>query len=81
MNNLDLLLPDEGMPDAHRWATVTDDSPLRIKLDGDSVALPVTPDTLVASLAIDDRVLVLMTSGGPTTFHGRRVIILGKSQA
>lgn len=58
------------------WATVTGVSPLRIRLDGDSSALPFTPDSLTDPLllAVDDRVrveiannrpLILGTSGGP----------------
>lgn len=58
------------------WATVTGIAPLRIKLDGDSTALPFTPDSLVdpAALAVDDRVrceikdrrpIVLGVAGGP----------------
>ena len=61
------------------WATVTDDSPLRVKLDGESAALPVTPDTLVAGLAIADRVWVqLVTNTNPIRRH-RRVIVLNRA--
>lgn len=40
------------------WATVTATGPLRIKIDGDSAALPYTPDSLVDpfSLTVNDRV-------------------------
>lgn len=56
-----------------KWATVTDDSPLRIRLDGDTDALPYTPDALVdpAALAVDDRVRCELAD--------RRVVIVGKS--
>lgn len=58
------------------WATVTALGPLRIRLDGDTSALPVTPDSLVDPLllAVSDRVrvelsnnraLVLGAAGGP----------------
>ena len=61
------------------WATVTDDSPLRIKLDGESTALDVTPDTLVASLAVSDRVWVqLVTNANPTRRY-RRLVIIGRA--
>lgn len=61
------------------WATVTDDSPLRIKLDGESTALAITPDTLVASLAVSDRVWVqLITNTNPARRY-RRAIIIGRS--
>lgn len=61
------------------WATVTDDSPLRVQLDGESAALDVTPDTLVASLAVDDRVWVqLVTNANPARRH-RRLVVIGKA--
>jgi hypothetical protein len=55
----------------YRWATVTQASPLRIRLDGDTSALPVTPSSLVASLSVNDRVWVQL--------FGRRLIVLGKA--
>ena len=57
----------------YRWATVTQISPLRIRLDGDTLELPVTPDTLVSGLSIDQRVWV--------QFFGRRLIIIGAAAA
>lgn len=41
-----------------RWGTVTAVSPLRVRLDGDTSALPFTPDSLVdpLSLLVNDRV-------------------------
>jgi hypothetical protein len=40
------------------WATVTQVSPLRIRLDGQASALPITPEDDVGGLAVDDRVRV-----------------------
>jgi len=55
-----------------RWATVTGISPLRIKLDGDTTAIPTTPDSLInpATLAVDDRVR--------TELSGNRLVVLGR---
>lgn len=55
------------------WGTVTAVSPLRIQLDGDTVALPFAPDSLVdpLTLAVGDRVRCELSS--------RRVIIVGRS--
>ena len=80
MKGLALLKPKPA-PDVSewKWATVTDDSPLRIQLDGESSALAVTPDTLVAGLTVADRVWVqLVTNANPARRH-RRLVILGKS--
>lgn len=47
---LDVLLPGPERPrDSWRWATVTQVSPLRVRLDGDDAALPVTPDSLLVT--------------------------------
>lgn len=54
-----------------RWATVTDDAPLTIRLDGETDSLPLVPDNLAGSLAVADRVWVQL--------FGRRVLILGKA--
>lgn len=56
------------------WGTVTAINPLRIQLDGDTVALPITPDSLVdpLTLAVADRVRVEMSV--------RRAVIVGRSQ-
>lgn len=61
-----------GLENTYRWATVTDTAPLRVRLDGDSEGLPVTPDSLVApgGLTIGDRVWVQL--------FGRRLIVIGK---
>lgn len=61
------------------WATVTDDSPLRVKLDGEPSALAVTPDTLVAGLAVDDRVWVQQVSNTNPARRYRRIVIHGRS--
>jgi len=52
------------MTDTWTWATVTQASPLRIKVDGDTSALDATTDNLVGSLAVDDRVRVHLHSDG-----------------
>jgi hypothetical protein len=54
------------------WATVTQVSPLRIRIGGDSTALLVTPQTLVdpRSLALNDHVHVEF-AGGTVTVLGR----------
>lgn len=59
---------------AFRWATVTQADPLRIRLDGDTVALTFTPESLLQVVpAVDQRVWVQL--------YGRRVIVLGVSEA
>ena len=80
MRNLDLLVPrDPADPNLTVWATVTAISPVRIKLDGETNPLPFTPDSLVANLNVNDRVLVmLLTNTNPAT-RSRRVVILGES--
>jgi len=52
------------MTDTWTWATVTQASPLRIKVDGDTSALDATTDDLVGSLAVDDRVRVHLHADG-----------------
>lgn len=69
-SDFDVLIPAPA-PEAGlstRWATVTQVSPLRVKLDGDTDALAVTPGALV-QVAVGDRVLCLLS--------GRQVIVLG----
>lgn len=61
------------------WAKVTGTSPLRVQLDGEDAALGITPDTLVAGLAVDDRVWVqLVTNANPARKH-RRLVVLGRA--
>lgn len=69
--NYESLLLDTTTDNSGRWATVTQASPLRVKIDGDSSALGFTPDTLVAGLAVSDRVWVQV--------YKRRLVVLGKS--
>ena len=52
------------MTDTWTWATVTQASPLRIKVDGDTSALDATTDNLVGSLAVSDRVRVHLHADG-----------------
>ena len=52
------------MTDTWTWATVTQATPLRIKVDGDTTALDATTDDLVGSLAVDDRVRVHLHADG-----------------
>ena len=52
------------MTDTWTWATVTQASPLRIKVDGDTAALDATTGDLVGSLAVDDRVRVHLHADG-----------------
>ena len=78
--NLPMLVPKETLePDVAIWATVTQASPLRIKLDGETTALPFTPDTLVSGLILNDRVWVALTTNGDPTVKSRRVVVIGRS--
>lgn len=80
-DNLSLLVPKDPVdPDTSGWATVTDDSPLRIRLDGETSELPFTPDTLVAGLAIGNRVWVTLSTSPDQTRKSRQVVIIGKAQ-
>lgn len=54
-----------------RWAVVSQVSPLRITMDGDTGPLADAPDTLVAGLAVGDRVRCVTVN--------RRTLILGRS--
>jgi len=56
-----------------KWATVTAVAPLRVRVDGDSVALPMTPDSLVDPLMLSaaDRVRV--------EFSNNRLVVVGVS--
>lgn len=56
-----------------RWATITSIDPLRVRYDGESTELPMTPECLVdpARLAVTDRVWVQS--------FGLRRIVLGRS--
>lgn len=61
------------------WATVTDDSPLRVQLDGEAAALDVTPDTLVAGLLVGDRVWAQLVTNADAARQYRRLVVLGKA--
>lgn len=76
---MQLLLPQTALRDTHTWATVTQASPLRIKVDGETTALPFTPDTLEAGLAVDDRVWIGFSTNDDLRFLGRRVVVMGRA--
>lgn len=61
----------EPTPTAFTWATVTQASPLRVRLDGLVDPQPTTPQSLVASglLTVGKRVWVQV--------YGKRLIIIG----
>lgn len=78
--NLSMLVPKATLePDVARWATVTQTSPLRIKLDGETTALPFTPDSLVSGLMANDRVWVALATNGDPSVKSRRVVVLGRN--
>lgn len=54
-----------------RWATVTSVAPLAIRLDGDTDPLSGSPATLIPTLLVGERVMVMMQS--------RRATIVGRS--
>lgn len=54
------------------WATVTQETPLRVRVDGDSVELPFTPDDLGGPYSLGDRVRVEV-SGRSVVVYGRKV--------
>jgi hypothetical protein len=56
---------------APRWATVTSDSPLMVRLDGEVDPLAVTPETLVSDLRIGERVRLHL--------EGRLAIVTGRA--
>ena len=62
--NLDLLIPkDAEQPKfPSQWATVTQVSPLRIRVDGDAAPLLVTPVDLVGNLAVGNRVWTVIAN-------------------
>ncbi|MGV3564220.1 MAG: hypothetical protein ACO1ON_13160 [Nocardioides sp.] len=67
---LELLLPSAPPPpDPWQWATVTQASPLRVRLDGEPNPLPVTPESLVQGLVVGQRVWCQI--------RGRRVVVHG----
>ena len=60
-------------PSVFMWATVTNTSPLRVQLDGDTAALLVTPDTLI------DPITIIAGQRVRCEINGNKVIILGVS--
>ena len=70
-SDLELLLPDPAPEPllVPRWGTVTQNGPLRIRLDGDTAALPVDPSSLVSGLEVGDRVFCLLA--------GRQLVVAG----
>lgn len=72
MKNLDLLIPQPMRElDQWRWATVTATAPLRIRLDGETDPLDITPDNTFGPVAVGDRVWTQQT--------GRRILVTGKA--
>lgn len=72
MKNLNLLLPTPApQTDMWTWATVTQASPLLIRLDGDEDPLTGPPEALCSGLSVGHRVWVQI--------NGRRVIVHGRS--
>lgn len=57
---------------SYRWATVTNVNPLRIKFDGETQVLPVSPVNLAGALQVGYRVWVLSVQ--------RRVFVIGSAQ-
>lgn len=80
--NLPLLVQHPPLdPNQTTWATVTQAAPVRIKIDGETTALPFAPESIVTNLLVGDRVLILLASNSDPVTRARRVIILGKSAA
>lgn len=67
-------VPRSSIGGEFRWATVINVNPIQIRIDGDTDALPLTPDTLVARSVLrpGSRVWV--------QFYARRVLILGMAR-
>lgn len=79
--NLGMLVPQEDPGrDYHTWAVVTQASPLRIKLDGESTQLPFTPQKTIVAPALNDRVLVLVMANASAVSRSKRIVIVGKGQ-
>lgn len=75
VDDLNVLLPAPPARPALSalWGFVTGVDPLRVRLDGDAAALPVTPVALVAGLQVGDRVWCMLS--------GRQLIVLGRAGA
>lgn len=69
--SLDLLLPGPPVPrDSWAWATVTQVSPLRVRMDGEASALGVAPDLRGGTVAVGDRVWCQRSGGRLVAFAG-----------
>lgn len=69
--SLDLLLPGPPAPrDSWAWATVTQVSPLRVRMDGEASALGITPGLRGGTVAVGDRVWCQRSSGQLVAFAG-----------
>ena len=73
LDDLGILLPAPAPAPAlsTRWGTVTQLSPLRVKLDGDDTARPIPPASLtpVSDLTVNARVWTMLA--------GRQLVVLG----
>lgn len=54
-----------------RWGRVTAVSPVRIRLDGETVPLDITPQSLAPDLAVGDVVRCELESGRQLIVYGR----------
>ncbi len=82
MNGLQILaaaVTDAPEISTWSWATVTATGPLRVKLDGESLALAATPDALVGQLAVNDRVWVQLVTNANPARAACRLVVLGKA--
>jgi len=64
VSDLDLLIPQPSVQHSQFiMATVTQVSPLRVRVDGDTDPLDFTPSVLVSPTAIDERVMCTVING------------------
>jgi len=73
------IVREEAAAQVGVWATVTQASPLLVKLDSDTDPLDITTDTLVAGLAVNDRVWVQLVTNSDPASRSRRVVVIGKA--
>lgn len=67
----EILLPSKDRAgDSWEWATVTQASPLQIRLDGETAPLTESPVDTVGGLVVSDRVLCL--------YHGKQFIVMAR---
>lgn len=79
LRNLDLLIPqdpDASATDTWAWATVTSQAPLKVRLDGESAPLVITPEMLGDVPPVGARVW-LQFSGRRVVAHGTAAPIVG----